>query len=633
MPAKMTLQALQNALESKEIDVRSKLDAYAVGIMIDEQHQSFKSVIKDFQELKDQQSQLSPSNPSYQQIHEQLMALQDQPDLGFYHTIILFHELAISHPVESKQMIEAILEFDSMGRYLLEERSLLIDGRPFKLDDILIQQGIDVAFYKAVARHNQTITVFEPLDVPALSPVEKSSVAFSPPDHLDELNEADKLEAMHLYRTAMAVSEMEALQKTVDQCHFDFSLVSKASTKENVSVFIEYLVELFAHAKMQDSSKLDLLTTFIPKDFKGWHHSLVALLGNTLPYWFLFALVQSPTVEIFTQRLEFILSVFSELNRATPHLPSHANADIYLPFLVLSSMFQRSILQYHPAMKPYWQKMQTVSHLHNAMSIHNYMHKHMHFFVNGNTVELPSMRMFMLAQLEIKKELSFLSSKTQEPALCKIQNTIKNGEFVYEYFYPPLSGSSIPLERLSENARTIFNAQAQIQLLTSKSSLRTEIKGLLLSAFPLYKETDSFHEKLHALESVLLAESPRVFFYEKHFFRRVLRCLKDDDAFDFVELQIKKILDQAKILETPVSKAEIEKWCSAILEKLPLNPLKKWESAPAMFSIATPPSTPETPRKRSMSLETRLHNLGLFKQNTPSSSAIQDSAPQTLNRK
>jgi len=620
MPAKMTLQALQNAIESKDVDVRSNLSVYAVGILIEEQHQSLKNTINAYEKLKSQQASFPQSSQAYTETLHQLTALEDQRDLGFYYTIALFHQLAVSHPVESKHMIESVLRFDTMGRYLLEEHPIFIDGKPFVLENILKQQGIDVLWYKEVARNNQIITLSPYHDLPVILSVEKKPIAFSLPEHLEQLEETDKLEAIQLYRKALAVSEMEVLRKTIDQFHFDFSLVTVSPTKENVSTFIQYLVELFAHAKMQDSSALYLLTTSIPEDFKHMPQSLVALLGNTLPYWFFIALVQSPNVEIFSQRIEFIMTVFAELNRATPHLPIHANADIYLPFMVLSSVFQHSILQYHPAMKSHWHQMQAMDHLHNALSINDYMKKHMHFFVGGNTAELPSMRMFMMAQLELEKEMSYLLSKSQSPELCKIKDTIKNGQFVYDYFYPPLLGSSVPLGSVSESVRTIFNALLQLQLLISKKNLNAETKDLLLSAFPLYKSTDNFDEKLQVLESVLLAEFPRVFFYEKHFFRQVLVCLKDSDAFDFVELKVNKILEQVKKLDASLSKTEIEKWCLAILEKKAQQSLRKSVPASTVFPIVIPPSTPQTPKRESMGPEKSLPNFGLFKQAVPSTS-------------
>lgn len=613
----MTLQALQSAIESKDIDVKSKLGAYAVGILIEEQRQSLKRSIKAYDELKAQKPSLDQSSQAYQEILTQLSALEDQPDLGFYYTIDLFHQLASSHPVESKQMIEAVLKFDSMGQYILGASPIVLDEKPFVLEDILRQHAIDVSSLKEIARNNQKITVSQEHDLPVISPVEKQPIAFPPPEALEKLDQADKLEALELYRSAMAVSAMEALRKTVDQFHFDFSFVTLAPTKENVSTFIEYLVELFAHAKMQDSSRLYLLTSTIPNEFKQMHSSMVALLGNILPYWFFLALIQSPTVETFTQRIKFIMEVFAELNRPTPHLPSHASADIYLPFIVLSSVFQHSILQYHPTMKSHWHEMQAMSHLHNALTINDYMKKHVHFFVNGHTVELPSMRMFMMAQLELNKEISFLYAPAYpSPELCEINDTIKHGQFVYEYFYPPQSGSMAPLESMSKSARTIFDSLLPIQSIISKKNLNTETKDLLLSAFPLYKSTDSTDKKLQILESVLLAESPRVFFYEKHFFRQVLMCLKDSDALEFVESKVSKILEQNKKLDESLSKIEIEKWCLAILEKQLQHKLKNSPASPARMTV-TPPSTPQTPRKEIASAEKSLLKWGVFKHDVP----------------
>ncbi len=115
MPAKTTLIELQNAMEMEP--VKSHLASYAVGIFVHELHK----YRKEQAEAKLILIGLRDKGREHDDRRAKLKLFEEQPHLGFYFTIDLFDQLADTHPTEAQQMIEAVLSFDTMGRYLLEE--------------------------------------------------------------------------------------------------------------------------------------------------------------------------------------------------------------------------------------------------------------------------------------------------------------------------------------------------------------------------------------------------------------------------------------------------------------------------------------------------------------------------------
>ncbi len=281
MPAKTPLKKLQDALKIEAVN--SNLDSYAIGILVYEQTKFRKSQIKEQNKIEAESSAVDTSSQAVL-----LVDLYAQLDMGFYHTVALFHQLALTNPREAKQMIAALLSLDTIGRYLLEERPVILDGTPFVLDNVLQELNIDSVFLKERARLNQSNTVFINDCSQELQPVEPTAIVFGFPEYLKDCDESIKTACKTLERTAKSVSEGEALRKTASQFLFDFDLVSKLPTEENIHLFLDILAEIFAHAKMQDSSLLDTLDAEAPKGTKLGRYSKVSLLQNTMDSWFFY---------------------------------------------------------------------------------------------------------------------------------------------------------------------------------------------------------------------------------------------------------------------------------------------------------------------------------------------------------
>ncbi len=559
MPAKTTLIELQNAMEMEP--VKSHLASYAVGIFVHELHK----YRKEQAEAKLILIGLRDKGREHDDRRAKLKLFEEQPHLGFYFTIDLFDQLADTHPTEAQQMIEAVLSFDTMGRYLLEECPIYLDGKHFVLADVLAKHGIDRTPLEAQAKQNRLNAVMICDDIEPIRPVEKKPVAFSLPSNVETLAGPIRLALNHLLRSAEAVSECETLRSKATLFNYDFDLLSKSPTEENIQAFLCLLAEIFAHAKIQDSSKLDIINVAAPDGARQSEYSAVAFLDGTLPDWFLLSLVLAPTEAIFNQRMQFIMSVFTAANKISPPLPTYANADMYLPLFILSVLIMRTSLQYHPAVRPNLDIIHDMNERHNALAINEYTNG-IYLSVDGKKIPLPPMRMEMTTELELGKEYSDLYSQHTSKDIAR--DHVTRGKAVYSYFKPNHLASNALLSCMSLDARALYKAQFTVKSMCNRVELGQKI-DLLSSAFAVRHRDDSVHKQLQTLESALLSEHPRVYSQEKHLLTRTrcpVVCYENDKALVYIQQKVAKI--HKKFREHKPSVPELTtvvgEWCAAI---------------------------------------------------------------------
>ncbi|WP_133127884.1 hypothetical protein [Legionella nagasakiensis] len=216
MPSQTTLIEIKQGLAFKA--VQENLAAYAIGLLVYEQNK-YKKVLDKKQKTVD-------------------------VDLGFYYTMQLLDQLAQSHPHEAKKMMEAIMSFDSIGRYLLSEQEIYLDGVLFELDKVLNQYGVDTDRLKITARKNQAnaFCISEPEQQ---EDVIMAPAAFALPEDLGVLGKDTAVMLRRLATREKIVRENVVLHKKIVQFSMHFDLLSQRPTHENVKECLLVLAELF----------------------------------------------------------------------------------------------------------------------------------------------------------------------------------------------------------------------------------------------------------------------------------------------------------------------------------------------------------------------------------------------------
>ncbi len=506
MPAKTTLDVLQAALKMEGVTIH--LNAYAVGLLVYEQNKYRKAQISAQNTLKKDLDKLDPSSPAYQDVLDKINAFDSQPDLGFYHTIALFSELAKTNPAVAKQMIEAVLSFDKMGRYLLDTRPIVIDGAPFVLDSALMACGVDVTAFKELATANRLNAVYLQQNIVTFKPLDEASSPF--------YLRGNKSNAL--------------LRNRASQVSIDFSLVSQVPTKQNVHDFLEIMVEVYRNAQFQDSSELDTLGMEVPDGAAKHRYSKVAFLQNTMSLWFMLSLQNAPTQEVLERRINFLMAVFAKANSKLPGLSSNANADLYLPFITLACIFAQSDLSLHPFVKPHLSIMHKLIKHPNALSITHYTNR-IKLNDGKRKVPLSPMRMEMTTHLALGAAHAELSETSQAIKIAK-ENVVR-GRVIYRYFHP--LHPSTTLEKMSSSANEFFLAQSSVQAVFDG----LDSVDVSLGIFALHKPSDGMNRQLQILESALLSQPPRIF-YKSH--GRLL-CHEGGGALNYIEGQLTKLLE------------------------------------------------------------------------------------------
>ena len=568
----MTLAELQYAMTIE--DVQANLDSFAVGILVNEQSKNRKALLRAQSFVKDELTRLDESSQDYQDKMDLLRVFENQPELGFYYTVALFDNLAETYPIEAKQMLEAVLSFDTMGRYLLEERPIVLDRQPFVLETVMQRRGIHLTALKDTARQNQLNTeILRDQTAPVIRLVEPP-LPFSCPDNVSELEETRRLAFIRLNNLANAVCSRETLYRAIEQIPFDFSLISQPSTKDNIKAFLYILAEIFVHAKIQDCSKLETLNVAVSADSKISTHSTVAFLQNTLCHWFILSLVQAPTISVFEQRIGFIMAVFAQANKTSPHLPANASADIYLPLFILSAMVTKSVLQYHPAVKPNLVCMEDMNARFDATAITRYTN-HIKLPVEKKaksgivkTSSLPPMRMYMTTQLAWGAAVAESADKEYliEAATSAAKQSIARGEAVYNYFNPERQRLRTPVSEMSMAARALFNAQTAVHILFENNTDIYTISDLMNTAFATHRSDDDIDKQLQMLAGALLSPIPRIYYQTKHSHQWV--GIEGIDAIDYIQKYVVKARVENYKANLTEYTAAVSSWCTAILTKI-----------------------------------------------------------------
>lgn len=566
MPAITTLKEIQGALALE--DTKSHLDSYVIGILVYEQSKSRKAQIKAETQFNKELEKLGESSLKYQALQERIRACATQLDLGFYYTIDLLDQLANTHPHEARQMIEAVLSFDTMGRYLFEQQPTILDGKPFALNALLERNHINPVPLKVAAWQNQSNTDYI-RDIKSIPRIAQTPIAFSLPGDYDRLDDPTKRALRSLKRKAETVSESESLLKTASAISFDFTLVSQSPTKASIHHFLSILAEIFAHAKMQDSSKLDTLNVQAPQGSSVKRYSTTAFLQNTLSPWLILSLVQAPNANVFEQRLRFIMAAFAKANKKNPGLPENANADMYLPLIIFAKVVLPSALEHHPLTQPNLDKIKALSKLNNAQAITKYTNQ-IKCTTGGKTSRLVETRMGMTTHLTLSKEYADLSDDTSPER--SVRASIVRGDAIYNYFNPSRQSSMGAMENMSTTARRLMQALPHVESIFKNFDVSHE-RGVLLSTFPLYKADDHIEKQLQVLASALQSTHPRIFVEKKNLLMRAftpLQCYENMDAVNFIEKAIgrltKKLHDMRPVM--PEYNKAVNLWSAAILNQV-----------------------------------------------------------------
>ena len=609
MPAKTTLAALQSAMEID--DVKTHLDAYAVGILAYEQSHNRKNQFKAQVAIKNELKSMSPSSQVYQEKLELLKAIENSHEMGFYYTIALFDSLAETHPQEAKKMIEAVLSFDLTGRYSLDKRLILVDGHPFVLDEVLKKRGIDFAAFKEMARINQLNTEFILDPTEEAEPLAAIPPSFSLPENFGELTEATRDALIELNRGATTVCNSQLLRMRADSLSLDFTQVSQFPTKENIRAFLSVLSEIFSHAKTQDSAKLETLN-FAADQSKISAHSTVAFLQNTLCNWMILSLVEAPTIAILEQRLMFLMAVFAEANKKEPHLPLDTSADMYLPLFILSKIAIESALSSHPLVYPNLKCMQDMSARSNASAVASYIGhikpvppKSLKVPEIKRVRSLSPMRMEMTTRLAFSEEIAQLVDRESQAqaAISAAKQSIARGESIYNYFNPRRQRFGAAISKISTKASAIFNDQPAVHFLFKDDAGIYALVDLISTVFPIHKATDNLAKQLQTLEGALFSKNPRIYYFRKP---GKLVGLEGGDALDYIAKQLvncKLEGSKSKLIEYS---AAVNAWCDNILMKI--EQLKSG----ATQAHDTKPRSVSAPEQANFAAST-LPNISFFK--------------------
>lgn len=556
MPARTTLLDLQHAMG---IDgVHSRLNLYAVGIFFYEQVKYRKSQVKEKRLIQQAMGVLDPSSQIYKDHQEQLIKFDDLLDLGFYYSMALFDALAETHPIEAKQMIEAIVSLDTMGRYLLEDKPIILDGVPFILDSILFRQGIDVVALKEAAMTRRSHTVF----------------LTDPPTPV--------------------VMMTETMLNS-------FELVSQLPTKANTHVFLSIMAELFAHARLQDSSKLDTVDVDVPAGASVSKYSVVSFLQNSLYTWFVLSLVQADTLAIFEQRLHFIMLVLVSANTKSSRLPPYASADIYLPLFMLARIFAKTDLKHHRDVKGNLYLIKGMSKQSNALDLNRYTDS-IPFFIGSKKAYLPYMRMLMTTQLALAEAHAEIIDGYKDEKLVEERirrekqatRLVTNGQIIQNYFKPANLSACLELHGMSEAGYKLFSVQPLIKSFIEFNT-GANAESLLSNSFAFHKRTDPINQQLNILSSAVFRRPPMIFY--KAFFKGLVG-VEQLDALDYIEKELNRLLTLLEVprctrLSKDQTKAAAER-CLTILKQI--APCQ--QTAPSLAPQVTEPlSTPQAQKR------------------------------------
>lgn len=483
------IKTIENALKLKS--VKADLESYAVGILIQQQKKYRKiqrqSILSLTQQLE--REKLDSSTAAYKACVAKIEEFETI-DLGFYYTMYMFSQLQ-GHRSAVKSMIQAIVSLDTMGRYLLESRAieLVVDDLPipnFVLTTVFEDYELDVTALRAAAYQNRanTIRISDNIHLPSYP-------------------------------------SNESLQKILASLSLYFDLLSQPCTDRNVCEFLSILAELFAHAKMQDGSKLDTLNAKMLPGEKINTFSTVTFLQNTLTRWMLASLIAADNILIFDNRLRFIMAVFATANpmhppqppmaapkQYTPEviapLPPNATADMYLPFFILARNLGRHVeLTSHPAIKPHLPIMRDMNERSIADTITNYTNGIRVSSATG-IVPLNHMRMLMTTVLERISEIATLKSHSfslfnmfhrfsEKEAIKKsAYAAIKRGSNVLAYFNPHHNSFFKPLSPMSDNAQAILKSVSIIDVLfkTIENEASPELIEYVIGHFKRLKKSN-----------------------------------------------------------------------------------------------------------------------------------------------
>ncbi len=494
---------------------------------------------------------------------------ENSPSLGFYYTIALFDQLSNTYPNEAKQMIEAVLSFDTMGRYLSEEGTIIVDREPFGLEKLLAKHSIDTSALKIAATLNQLNTVYIRDEVRQIEKIALNPIPFLLPNSAGALDESTLVAFRQLKLMAERVRTCESNLKQVARFSFDFSLLSKSPTEENVQEFLWVVSELFFHAKLQDSSKLDIIGVEAPHGAKLNEYSTVSFLQNTVDLWLSLSLVQAMSAEIFDKRMRFIVAVLVEVNKPFPALPSTASADIYVPFVIFSSIVMKSSLQFHPSVQSHLVLIREMSMQLGTAAITRYTNG-IKLSSGGETVPLSPMRMSMTGHLALIKEIADLYGDTSPERIA--HHVIMRGKVVYSYFKPPHRLVVSLLSNTSDSARGLFNELPGVRLLSSVLDFYGTL-DLMDGIFAIHNPKVTIAKQLQLFENALLSDHPRIYIRQKRLLSSTpghLRCLENTDALHLVEKEVKNLLRKIQRLkhESEAYKIALTQWGTAIAERV-----------------------------------------------------------------
>lgn len=552
MPAKTSLDEVKQALTLKS--VKDQLGSYALGLLIYEQTVYQKTRPKE------------------------LLSRPNDLDLGFYYTVQLLDRLAETDQVEAVTMIQAILSFDAMGRYLLGTQSIELDGEPFRLMDVLVKHEIDVTLLKETALHNRTHTAYladETALLPASCNGQLPAVVAQDNIKLDAYAELTDCLRSRLEWQANKMRSRAFFHHQVTQLALDFDLLSQPPGREAVREFLLILSELFEHAKMQDSSNLDVMNSSNSNS-----QAMTSFLQETLSKWFVLSLVQASSTLVFNQRLQFLMAVFSALDNKMKacSLPVNISGDVYLPFFTFSAIIARSVLKDHPLVLKNNSILQRLNGCHIPASMKAFLDS-IHVPIAG---KLSSMRIELTSSLAMAREIAYLneldgSFQNQVDMAAKLH--IKIGGLVYQYFNPSHHKLFYPLRCMLASSRKLLQSQSEVALLSRKMDVN-DLIGILHGTFAIHNTKADIHEQLDALENALFMQTPRLFYYTR---RAALECCDGQDAL----LYIKDYVRGIKVEPTHYVAAR----CSDILARI----AQKDHSQPHKFASPSIQNTAASP--------------------------------------
>lgn len=502
MPAKMKLQELREAIRTEP--VMEQLEAFALGVLLNEQR---------YYKRRPDITVEATVTPG------------PKLDLGFYSAIALLDKLADESPLPAKRMIEAILSFDTMGRYLLEERPIVMDGQPFFLEPILIKLGIDVDKLHRNIHENRSKTVFVNLQDPSMESSLPALSAIASP--LSEV-----------MQEAKRFSDIEACRKKISNLGLNFSLISEAPSETNLIRLLTIFSEIFAHARMQDSVKLDSMNCEMPPGGDLREYSLTAFLQNTLDIWLILGLVDAPSIDIFNRRLHFLTCLLQRAMSKEPVLPAYANADLYLPLIMMARFFSTSALQHHQLLRPCMRKIELLNTMHNAFAVTKFTSRFHTLSQDGTKHFLPAMRMNMMAVLEYSYELE--------------QDHLVRGKAVFNYFKPQGQHDVCDLAKMSDDASMLLKALVGIKKIKLCHPL-----WFIASAYPLHRTEAPIDVQLRTLAFALLSSTPRIY-YQKRSGKVV--ALEGETALSYVRDQIARMRSKCSVLSL--------RWCDHLSQSL-----------------------------------------------------------------